>query len=135
LNAASAFLVRISGLGTIAGTQFGSPSGTSAANSTESNMTQLSPATDIVARDLSVKLTSAPGGVLNSRTFTLMDDAVATTITCTIIDAGTTCSSGSATATIVAGSALSIQVVNAGVPASATALLGWRATTIGGGDS
>lgn len=118
---------RINGLGPTA--VFAPPSGTAAGDAIESNVTQLSPGTPIVARDLAVRLTAAPGAGV-SRTFTLRDDGVATAVACTISDAATSCSSGSSSATISPGSALSIHAEVTGLlPASASALLGWRATS------
>lgn len=118
---------RINGLGPTA--VFAPPSGTAAGDAIESNVTQLSPGTPIVARDLAVRLTAAPGAGV-SRTFTLRDDGVATAVACTISDAATSCTSGSTSATISPGSELSIHVVVVGLPlGSASALFGWRATS------
>jgi hypothetical protein len=123
----SVVLGRIDGLGLTAA--FGSPAGTAAGNATESNVTQLSPGSPIVARDLAVKLTAAPGAG-NSRTFTLQDDGIATAVTCTISDTSTSCTSGSGSASISPGSELSIRAEVTGLlPASASALFGWRATS------
>jgi hypothetical protein len=87
----------------------------------------LSPAATIVARDLAVELTAAPGAGA-TRTFTLRDDGADTAVSCTISGSETTCTS-TATATVAAGSELSIRVSVSGLPASASALFGWRATT------
>jgi hypothetical protein len=91
-------------------------------------VSQLSPNADMVARDLSVKLTAAPG-LFDSRTFTLRDDGVSTSVACTISETATTCNSGGATATISPGSELSIRITVTGVADLADALIGWRATT------
>jgi hypothetical protein len=109
---------------------FGPASGTAAVSAIESDVTQLSPASVIVARDLAVELTVAPG-VGASRTFILRDDGAATDVSCTISGTSTSCTSGSTSATISAGSELSIHVTTSTVPAPApaSAMLGWRATS------
>jgi hypothetical protein len=108
---------------------FGSPSGTSSGSATEADVAHLSPGSTIVVRDLRVKLTAAPGDG-RSRTFTLQDDGAPTAVTCSISDTSNSCSSGTTSATISPGSELSIHADVAGVlPAAASALFGWRATT------
>jgi hypothetical protein len=102
-------------------------SGIALASATESDVTQLSPASVIVARDLYVKLTAAPG-VAAERTFTLRIDGVNTALACTIVGSDTSCTSG-ASVSVPAGSELSIRVSSIGLPASASAMLGWRATS------
>jgi hypothetical protein len=108
-------------------TEYGSPTGVGGTNATESSVTVLSPNASIVARDLSVKLTAAPG-VGSSRTFALSDDGTPTAVACTISGAATTCDSGVATATIGAGSELSIELTVSVVPALASALVGWNSS-------
>lgn len=71
---------------------FGAASGVSTANGTESTVSTLSPADDLLARDLSVQLTAAPGGSLSTRSLTLLVDGAATSLSCAIGGAGTTCS-------------------------------------------
>lgn len=126
--AASASYGRLVSLG--AGTGFATPTGSTGVTPvTESDVAYLSPNQTIVAKDLSVKVrTPAAGG--GSRHFTLRDDGADTAVTCTIGGPNTTCNSGAATATISAGSDLSIEVTeNGGAPGSTTVLFGWRATT------
>jgi hypothetical protein len=122
----SPILGRINALGLTG--EFGAVSGTAGASATESDVTQLSPGAAIVARDLAVELTTAPGAGA-SRTFTLRDDGVPTSVSCTIAGTQTSCTSGSSSASIAAGSRLSIQVSVSSLPAPASALFGWRATS------
>jgi Collagen triple helix repeat (20 copies) len=117
---------RINTLGVTAA--FGPVSGIGSASPLESDVTQLSPASAIVARDLAVELTAAPG-VGASRTFTLRVDGVATGLSCTISGSQTTCSTGTASAAVAPGSELSIQTGVTGVPGAASALFGWRSTS------
>jgi hypothetical protein len=121
----SPVLGRINTLGVT--TAFGAASGTVNASTTESDVTQLSPGSAIVPRDLAVELTTAPGAAA-SRTFTLLDDGVPTSLSCSISGSATSCTSASS-ASIGAGSKLTIQVSVTGVPAVASALFGWRATS------
>ncbi len=96
------------------------PSGpTTPISATTAGNEQRSPNATIVARDLSVGLTTAPGGA-TSRTFTLVDDGALTPVSCTIAGSQTSCDSGSATATISAGSTLHIQASLTVSPPSAT---------------
>ena len=126
-SAASATYGRLVGVGD--GTRFATPTGTTGVTSvSESDVTYLSPNQTIVARDLAVKVSTAVVGG-GSRVFTLRDDGADTAVTCTIGGPNnTTCNSGAATATISAGSELSIEVTENSAPGSTTALFGWRAT-------
>jgi Collagen triple helix repeat (20 copies) len=108
-------------------TQFGPVSGLADASLLESDVTQLSPGSAIVARDLSVEVTAAPG-TGSSRTFTLRDDAASTSLSCTISGVQTSCTSAGS-AFITPGSELSLQASAAGAPVAASALFGWRATS------
>lgn len=125
-SGASLMTGRIFSLGAAASTVFGASTGFSDATATEGDVTTLSPAASIVSRDLSVKLTAAPG-TGRSRSFTIRDDLVDTLVTCTIADLATTCDSDTATAAIAGGSALSVEVISIGTPTAADALIGWRA--------
>ena len=88
-----------------------------------------SPNVPIVARDLFVRQTVAPGSGA-TRSYTLRVDGVDTPFGCTVVDPATTCNSGAATFTIPAGSKLIWKIANgATAPASARAYVGWRATT------
>jgi hypothetical protein len=121
---ASAFLARIDLLTPAGG--FGSPDGNSELMPSEASVTQLSPNVAVEARDLSVKLTLAPG-VDSSYAFTVRDDAADTDVACTIAESDTTCDSAGAGATIAPGSEVSIGVTATGTPTPASALIGWRA--------
>jgi hypothetical protein len=135
-------------MGGVSGTRFASPSGTHPADASEPPVTHLSPNATIIARDLRVRATVSAGvpgsvGGFAFVTFTLRDDGVDTAVTCTMTlnapstgstTAERTCNSGQATATIAAGSDLSIKAVataEGGVSsASASAArFAWRATT------
>jgi hypothetical protein len=92
---------------TTGGKDYGAASGTSGANATEATVSTLSPDLNLMARDLSVKLTAAPGAS-NVRVFTLMVNGASTNLTCTIFDPATTCTS-SGPVSVPAGSTLSLQ--------------------------
>jgi hypothetical protein len=103
---------RVNGLST-ASDDYGAASGTSTATATEANVSTLSPAHDLVARDLSVKLTAAPGSSFHNRAFFLFVngsglDANNTELACQIFDTGTTCTDTSRGMAVPAGSTISI---------------------------
>lgn len=125
-DGASAVFGRVNALSTT--TQFGPVSGTASAALVESEVTQLSPGSAVVMRDLAVKLSAAPG-IGASRTFTLRDDGAGTAVACTIAGLDTSCTSGASSAPVSAGSELSIQSSVSGLPTVASALYGWRATS------
>ena len=110
------------------GTSFIAPSGDSAADTTSTALKMLSPNAPIVARDLAIKLETAPGGSF-SRVFTLTDDGLSTPIECTIAGAATTCNSGAASMTIDPGSELVLREIGDAGSASTSLEFGWRATT------
>jgi hypothetical protein len=84
---------RINGLAPL-GPDFGAASGTSTASATEANVSTLSPNHDLKARDLSIKLTQAPGSGPNSRTFDLVVNGDRTGLVCFVVDPSTTCTAG-----------------------------------------
>jgi hypothetical protein len=98
--------------------------GITAVSSTESDVEVLSPNADLVAKDLAVRTSVAPTVAL---TVTLRDDGVDTAVTCTIAALSTTCDSASLSATILAGSRLSLKISSTGVPSSLSLLIGWEA--------
>jgi hypothetical protein len=123
---------RVNGLATAGGTlDWGAASGTSTAvtASSDASVATLSPDLGLVARDLSVRLTAAPGtGAV--RGVSLFVNGSGTNLTCSIGGATTTCSA-SGPVTVPAGSTLSIrdQVPNIGVsPAAADVLFAFRLT-------
>jgi hypothetical protein len=118
------FLGRINNLGS-APQEFGAATGMTSATSTESDVQTLSPNAACSAANLSVQLTTAPGAG-NSREFVLNGATLTqTSVRCTITNSATTCTSAS-TDTVAAGSPVSIQVINGGTPAAASALFGWE---------
>lgn len=133
-DGASVVFARIESLGTA--TRFGAVGATTSASADESLVSMPSPGMAIVARDMTVGLTTAPGVSCPeapdcSRTFTLRDDGVNTAVACTITDSDTTCNSGGNTAVISAGSELSIKsAVTAGtLNTSPVASISWRTTS------
>ena len=99
----------------------------------ESARTHLSPNAPIVGRDLVVKAFMSGSG--DTATFTLRDDGIDTPLSCTITvnslsGAWQTCDSATATATILAGSELSLGItVNGTTRITPHVLFAWRATT------
>jgi len=126
-DGASAFIGQFNNLGS--GTRFGFPVGEGSISDTEAAVVGLSPNATIVARDLSVKLSDAPGAG-NSRTFTLRDDGADTGVSCVISDAAPRCDSGAATATIGPSSEVTIKMTATGLADPVdTVSFGWRGTT------
>src|SRR5262249_52486499 len=74
---------------------FGSPSGTSADNGTETNVTMRSPNAACTAQELSVAVTAAPGGTSSRQFFVRDADGATDIINCTITGAATSCTSAS----------------------------------------
>jgi hypothetical protein len=105
---------------------FAPTSGIAQASAVESDMEMLSPNASISAKDLAVKTSVAPG-IGNSVTVTVRDDAVDTTVTCTVSGLATTCSSGAASATIAAGSRISLKLTSTGTITPLSVLVGWQA--------
>lgn len=105
--ALSALVGRIDGLGSGA-VDYGAPSGTSTASTTETSVRAIAPNASSTARDLAIQLTAAPGsgGV---RIFTLTVNGIATSLTCQIAGTASSCTDNTDTVSIPAGAALSIQ--------------------------
>jgi hypothetical protein len=100
----------------------------------ENTRTHLSPNATIVASDLVVKALMSGSG--DTATFTLRDDGIDTAVSCTITvnspssNIVQTCDSGAATATILSGSELSLEItVNGTTLVKPPILFAWRATT------
>ena len=108
--------------------RFASPSGAGPQSTSEKDVVTLSPNATIVARDLAASVGTAPG-VGATRTFTLRDDGLDTSVSCTISGLDTACGGGSTTATIAPGSELSIRMTTTGFAAATVVAFGWRATT------
>lgn len=125
---------RINGLATASGTSYGAASGISNASGTESTVYTLSPAEDLVARDLSVKLTAAPGHDAARQFFLRVNgshsDASFRELYCVVYDLSTTCSA-SGPLSVPAGSTLSLEVYSftyGSYPAATDALFAFRLT-------
>jgi hypothetical protein len=86
---------------------FGSPSGTSTANTNEANVSMVSPDTALTASDLVVSLT-VPVNNNSARRFTLRVNGTDTGLSCTMGSFGTSCTSA-ATVEVPARSLLSIK--------------------------
>jgi hypothetical protein len=85
------------------------------------------PNVPIVASDLAVRLTAAPGAGA-TRTFFIQAQAGPTSVSCPISGAALTCNSGAASAVLPAGSLVEFrESTNSTAPAPADALFGWRA--------
>jgi hypothetical protein len=102
---------RINGLATTVTTSdYGAASGISAANAAQGKVSTLSPNQTLMARGLSVQVTSAPGSAPSrDRLFTLMVNGSATSLSCDVSGSGTTCSSGGGPVSVSPGSTLAIQ--------------------------
>lgn len=115
------------------GESFAFPSGREAATSfPESGHVMLSPGAAIVARDLAVKLHPVavnPGAAVF--TFIIRDDGADTTVSCSITGTQRSCTSGSASAVISAGSELTLRHTQTGTSDGLPRefRFGWRATT------
>jgi hypothetical protein len=112
--------------------EFASPLGKSATNIDPSVVEMGSPNAAIVARDLYVTASNAPG-VGKSRQFELRLSSTASAIPvgCAMSDLETVCDSGSATGTIPARDGVTLRITNlgSGGPPPTTIEFGWRATT------
>jgi hypothetical protein len=106
-------------------TMFAPVTGIAQVTGTESDVETLSPNASLTAQDLSVRTSAAPG-VGASVTVTLRDDTADTAVTCTVSGTNTTCTSPS-TATIAAGSKMSVKLTSTGVIAGLSILFGWQA--------
>jgi hypothetical protein len=99
---------RVNGLPASAiGTDYGAASGTSTASNTEANVSTLSPAHDLVARDLSIQLTAAPGGGLTRQFVLNVNGNASGAFVCNVTDTATKCTT-SGPLQVPAGSAISI---------------------------
>ncbi|MGH7427462.1 MAG: hypothetical protein ACREJ4_03745 [Candidatus Methylomirabilaceae bacterium] len=125
---AGIFSGRLNALATANATEYGLATGRANVGGTEAGFQVLSANTSCTAQALSVKLTAAPGGT-HSRAFTVRANGGDTAVTCTISTSSTTCTSAS-TATISAGSDLTMKVVTTdgggGSPAASDAKFAWE---------
>ena len=114
------------------GEAFAFPSGADVSTGVESAHITLSPAVDTVARDLAVKLNpEAPDPGTAEFRFVIRDDGADTQVSCSMSGNQRSCDSGSATATLSAGSELTLEHSQIGqAPGDAREFsFGWRATT------
>jgi hypothetical protein len=120
---------------------YGAPSGISTADPTEADVETLSPNSSFTAQNLDVQMSNGPVPAGSDDTVVVdLDVNGAPALTCTIAAGAATCNTGSQTATVAAGSTLSISVtpvipgetVDGGLPApipSFDLLFGFQATT------
>ncbi len=121
--ASSAILGRGNAVG--AGTSFLAPSGLAAANGNENLVSAFTPNTTIVASDLSVSLSVAPG-LADSRTFTLRVGNANTALVC-LVGGGTSTCNSTGSVTIPPASLISIGSTSTGTPGLTDVRFGWRA--------
>jgi hypothetical protein len=106
---------------------YGSPSGTSTASSTDTAVDYRSPNHDLVARDLSMELTAAPGGA-NIRDFRLFVNGTPVGPDCVVFGPATSCTTGASTASIPANSDIAISDEVPGSAAPSDVRFGLRLT-------
>jgi hypothetical protein len=119
----------MTGLTTVTDTnERGAPSGLSNATpGSDTPIAMWTPNVPIVASDLAVRLTAAPGAGA-TRTFSILTNTGPTAVSCPISGSAITCDSGGATAVIPASSIIEISdSTNSTAAAPADALFGWRA--------
>lgn len=120
---------RVNSLTTVAnGHDFFPPTGISNVPfGSDAVVSTLSPAADLVARDLSVQLTTAPGGTSSeTRTVSLDVNGTASALSCTITGAATTCTSPGPVS-VPAGSTLALSDLAGATPANdSNARFGFR---------
>lgn len=108
----------------------GAPSGLSDATGggSDTPIAMWTPNVPIVASDLAVRLTAAPGAGA-TRTFYIQAQTGPTSVSCSISGAALTCNSGTASAVLPAGSLVELaEATNSTTPTTpADALFGWRA--------
>jgi Collagen triple helix repeat (20 copies) len=124
------FVGRVNNTASRSATEFGAVVGMTTATTTEANVTMLSPNGPCTAQNLSVRLTTAPGGAHSKQVFIRVDGTTDTSVTCTITGAATTCHSGAASVSIAAGSQLSIKILTIARgprnPSGADVQFGWE---------
>ena len=120
---------RVNGLTTLANdSESGAPSGISTATATAAN-TMISPARDLTARDLSVQLTSPPGGLAIRDFFLTVNGIGLVSFQCRIQGSATRCNTGSATLAVPANSLLTIaDDTGSTAPSAANAMFAFRLT-------
>jgi hypothetical protein len=104
---------------------FLAPSGLATANANENLVSSFTPNTTIVASDLSVSLSVAPG-LTDSRTFTLRVGNANTALVC-LVGGGTSTCNSTGSVTIPPASLISIGSTSTGTPDPTDVRFGWRA--------
>ncbi len=114
------------GVNVLATPSFLAPSGQFAANANENLVSSFTPNATMVASDLAVTLSVAPG-LADSRTFTLRVGNANTALTCTVPGGTVTCTSAGSV-TIPGASLISIGSTSTGAPDPTDVRFGWRMT-------
>lgn len=110
---------------------YGAVSGISSSSVTQTSMDSLSPDRAMVIRDLSVVVSPAPGTNNAIQVGVIINDAGGTSLTCLVVESSTTCSDGTDSGSVPAGSRISIAVIDnqaagsSGVPGESV-LIGFR---------
>lgn len=119
------YTARVYSLAASPGSEFGAVESFTVASGDEQSISLVSPAFAIVARNLIVRLTVAPGEG-SFRTITIRRDGLDTALSCTAVGSATVCDSGTAVQTIPAGSLLTLRIDTGGtVLETADALVSW----------
>jgi len=125
---AGILLGHMTGLTTTADTNdSGAASGLSNATGSDTPIAMWTPNVPIVASDLAVRLTAAPGTGA-TRTFFIQAQTGPTSVSCPISGSALTCNSGATSAVLPAGSLVELrESTNSTAPVASDALFGWRA--------
>ncbi len=91
---------------------YGAASGMSSATAGQTNVDSLSPDQAMVARDLSVEVTTPPGTNNAFQVGVDINDAGGATLTCLVVQSATTCTDNSHAVSVPAGSHIEIVVVD-----------------------
>ncbi|HUT77141.1 MAG TPA: hypothetical protein VM285_05615 [Polyangia bacterium] len=126
LDGAGALLGRITGLPNSAGTVYGAPNGTSAADSTQADVYMISTQSPMTLKEMRVFLPGGlPGGA--TRTFTVTTSAGDTAISCQVTSGNFGCTDAVNSASVQFGTSFSIKVETAGSPSTQDAIFSLRA--------
>jgi hypothetical protein len=107
------------------GVFFGTVTGIGDASNLENGVATLSPNAPHTATNLCVRLSAAPGAGV-TLTFRLRVNLADTPVVCSITGAALTANSGTASASIPAGSLLAIEIESTGVHNANSAYFGWE---------
>ena len=123
--ALAAELARVNGVPMGFTAVYGAPSGTSVADGNLGHVAAVSPATDLVAKNLSASLTSAPGAGHE----VIVELSVAgfdTLLRCTVADLQKTCTNTATTVAVPANSLLAVLVISTGGASATDVLAGYQ---------